>query len=158
MSLDDNKALVRRYYDEIANAEVGRAQAAAEQLLTSDFVFYPNMPEAQRGIEMHKRFLARHHEISSDQRWSCQEMVAEGDTVVCRVTIQGTHCGMFHGIAPAGRRIAVSGVDFFRIAHNGRQGLLGQPTSRIAELRRYLDLKQMLDQMSGEADAEPTGD
>jgi predicted ester cyclase len=157
MSLDDNKALVRRYYNEIANVEVGRAQAAAEQLLTSDFIFYPNMPEAQRGIEMHKRFLARHHEISSDQRWACQEMVAEGDTVVCRVTIQGTHHGIFHGIAPAGRRISVSGVDFFRIAHNDGQEFLGHPTSKIAELRRYLDLKRMLDQMSGEAESGPTG-
>ena len=156
MSLDENKALVRRYYDEIGNAEVGLAQAAAEQLLTSDFVFYPNMPEAQSGIEMHKRFLARHHEISPDQRWICQEMVAEGDTVVCRVTIQGTHRGVFHGIAPAGRRISVSGVDFFRIAHSEGQELLEHPTSRITELRRYVDLKRMLDQMSGEAESEPT--
>jgi predicted ester cyclase len=155
MSTNENKTLARRYYDEIANAEPERAQATAEQLLTPDFTFYPNVPEAQRGILAHKQFLARHHQISRDQKWTCQEMIAEGDTVVCRFIVEGTHQGIFHGIAPAGRRISVQGVDFFHIAHDGRTGLLGRSTSRIAEVRRFVDLKRMLDQMSGDAEPDP---
>jgi len=155
MSPDRNKDLARRYYEDVANADVSAGQAAAEQLLTADFLFYPNMPEAQRGIEAHKQFLARHHEIAPDQKWICQEMIAEGDTVVCRFTVEGTHQGMFHGIAPAGRRFSVQGVDFFRMRVPNRSRLLARPTTRIAEVQRHLDLHRLLEQMSGVADAAP---
>ena len=70
MSNSASKTHSRRYYDEVANAAVSQAQAAAARLLTADFAFYRNDLTAQREIEAHQAFLARHHTISPDQRWT----------------------------------------------------------------------------------------
>ena len=43
-------------------------------------------------------------------------MLADGDRVVERWTGRGTHQGEFQGIAPTGKRVAVPGVVFYRIA------------------------------------------
>src|SRR5262245_24511460 len=101
MSNAENKALARRYHDEVANAAVSQAQATAARLLTADLAFYANDPTAQHGIEAHQAFLARHHTVSPDQRWACHEMEAEGDVVVRRITASGTQKGEFHSSPPA---------------------------------------------------------
>lgn len=41
---------------------------------------------------------------------SVEELVAEGDTVVSRWTLTGTHTGPFLGVAPTGKTVRVSGM------------------------------------------------
>jgi len=43
-------------------------------------------------------------------------MVAEGDKVVARLRISGTHQGEFLGIAPTGKQVTFTGIDILRIA------------------------------------------
>ena len=40
-----------------------------------------------------------------------EEMVAEGDTVMVRMTVRGTHRGDFMRVGPTGKEFSVSGVD-----------------------------------------------
>ncbi|MGI9145301.1 MAG: ester cyclase [Chloroflexota bacterium] len=62
-----------------------------------------------------------------DMHFTIHEVVAEGDHVVCQVTMEGTHLGdpatpipvpggLLRGVAPTGRRVAVPNVHIFRIA------------------------------------------
>jgi predicted ester cyclase len=44
-----------------------------------------------------------------------EDLVAEGDKVVARVSVSGTHRGEMLGLAPTGKRIRTSGIEVFRI-------------------------------------------
>jgi predicted ester cyclase len=45
-----------------------------------------------------------------------EELIAERDKVVARLTYTGTHHGELFGIEPTGRRVTYSGVAIFRIS------------------------------------------
>ena len=53
--------------------------------------------------------------VYPDLWWQIDDLIAEGDKVVARTTMSGTHSGDFFGIAPTGRRVSVVGVHVFRI-------------------------------------------
>jgi predicted ester cyclase len=53
-----------------------------------------------------------------DVRLELEALVAEGDLVAARWTIFGTHQGVWGDVAPTGRNVRFSGVNFFRIADN----------------------------------------
>ena len=135
---EHNKALVRRYYADVANTVASdTAIAGAEQLLTNDFTFFTlNDAEGQQGLDTHKSFLIWHHGVSPDQRWTIEDMLAEGDQVAVRFTIRGTQQGEFLGVAPTGKPFTLRGMDLFRIAD-----------STISELRRFFDRMALLEQL-----------
>lgn len=54
-----------------------------------------------------------------DSRISIESCIAEGDTVVTRWTLTGTHQGIFQGIQPTGRQVRFAGLEFNRVV-NGR--------------------------------------
>ncbi len=45
-----------------------------------------------------------------------EDVIAEGDSVVARLTSRGTHQGEFQGIPPTGKQITLTGIEVFRIA------------------------------------------
>jgi predicted ester cyclase len=46
-----------------------------------------------------------------------EDIIAEGDRVVWRLTIRGTHRGMFRGIAPTGKYITITAMKIVRLAN-----------------------------------------
>ncbi len=45
-----------------------------------------------------------------------EDIIAEGDKVVVRFRVRGTHLGTYMGLAPTGRRIDAPGIIIYRIA------------------------------------------
>ncbi len=86
MSVEENKATVRRLFEEFWNAN---NPDVADELVHPD---YPH-GEAVSGLENFRtgRFLWL--EILPDQQFILDEVVAEGDTVIVRWTSTGTHQG-----------------------------------------------------------------
>jgi steroid delta-isomerase-like uncharacterized protein len=113
VSAEENKALVRRYFDAI---DERRDPAVVSVFLAPDFVSHSPSPgygvdrEGQRGSFMH--FL----EATPDGVHVIDDMVAEGDRVVTRLTAHGTQTGVLFGIPPTGRRFTVTGIAIHRIA------------------------------------------
>jgi predicted ester cyclase len=97
---ENNKALVRRFYEEVFN----RANLdVVNELLASDYVDHNVPPGKYAGREGLKRSVAKQHASSSDLHLSIEEQVAEGDKVVSRVIASGTHDReSFMGLAPTG--------------------------------------------------------
>ncbi len=113
MSLEENKELVRRIYGELWNE---RNLEVAEELIAQDAVNYdtgllpqPFGPEEMKGTV---RMVTAGF---PDNRHDVEEMIAEGDKVVVRCTLTGTHEGEFMGIPPTGRSIEVSEIHVYRL-------------------------------------------
>lgn len=66
-----------------------------------------------------------------DLHLTIEQQIAEGEWVVTRVTMRGTHRGAWLGIQPTGRPIEVSAVNVDRVVdgriveHGGAANLLG---------------------------------
>ena len=108
MNLEQNKAFVRSYLDEIVN----KGNMTALDMLSEDVIF-----NNARGFK--QRFPAIRQAILSafpDHHLTIQDQVAEADKVVTRVTFHGTHQGPFNGIAATGKQVEWSGIAIDRIA------------------------------------------
>jgi steroid delta-isomerase-like uncharacterized protein len=114
MPEQDNKAAVRRFYDEVIN---GRNVEIVGELLTDDSVDHTF---GSQGIEASKQFFRMLSQAFPDLRAEVHDVIAEGELAAARVTYSGSHQGEFVGIPATGRQARVSGVDFFRM-QDGRQ-------------------------------------
>jgi serine phosphatase RsbU (regulator of sigma subunit)/predicted ester cyclase len=110
---EDNKALVRRFNEELANQ--GNLDVA-DELLAPDFVDHDVIPGKVAGIEDVRRNIAELQASFSDYHFSIEEQVAEGDKVVTRTIFNGTHDQKeYRGVIPSGARITMETVDIHRV-------------------------------------------
>ena len=112
MSPEENKALVRRFVEEVFNQ--GNL-AAVDRFLAAEYRDANALPGQEPGREGAKRAFSLYQEVFPDLRYTIEEMIAEGDTVVTRVTFRGTHRGAFLGIPPTNRQVSVPAVHITRL-------------------------------------------
>lgn len=113
MSVKENKTIVRRYF---AGAYADEGEALVDELLAPDYVgrFPPN-PDVV-GQDAIKQFNRETRSAFPDLKLTLDEFIAEGDRVVVRWTMRGTHLGeMRGGIAPTGKPFTVTGTTTNRI-------------------------------------------
>jgi steroid delta-isomerase-like uncharacterized protein len=109
MSTEDNKTLVRRFYEEGVHNP-----ALFDELLAPTYVLhFPGSPPIA-GIESAKQLMAAYTSAFPDLQLTTEDLVAEGDKVAIRNTWRGTHHGAFQGLPPTGKYVAFTGSDFFR--------------------------------------------
>jgi steroid delta-isomerase-like uncharacterized protein len=113
MSAEHNKALVRRYYEELWNRW---DFALADEILGEGLGFRGSLGVSVRGREGFKDYMRTVRGAFPDFHNRVEEMIAEGDRVVARLTYTGAHQGELFGIAATGRRVSYAGVAIFRIA------------------------------------------
>lgn len=109
MAPQENKALVRRFFEEIVNQ--GNL-AVAEELFPAEMV------------EDEQQTAAMWRTAFPDIQITVEDMIAEGDKVAARLTIRGTHLGEIKSarlgnIPPTGRQATWAGIDIAHIA-NGK--------------------------------------
>jgi steroid delta-isomerase-like uncharacterized protein len=111
VAVEANKVLVRRFVEEV----IGRGELeAVEELVAADYAYHaPGMEVG--GREGVKQLFAMLRGAFPDWRESVEDLIAEGDKVVFRVTGRGTHQGAFMGIPPTGRPVTVAGTDVVHI-------------------------------------------
>src|SRR6266487_1421972 len=117
MTLEQNKKLVRRFYEEVwinGNLEV------AEEVFAPNYRRHDLRPgNPTSSPEGQKRIAADFRAAFPDLRMQIDLMVAEGDFVVARWTTEGTNTGPWGNIPPTGKHTKFSGVNIFRI-ENGK--------------------------------------
>lgn len=114
MSTETNKALVRRWVEEILNTKGNLA--AINELFSPNYIDYTNPPDWPPGREGHRKIVALYHAAFPDFHYTIEHEVAEGDMVVVRGTYHLTHAGEFFGIPPTGKHVTTTGTHLFRIA------------------------------------------
>jgi steroid delta-isomerase-like uncharacterized protein len=113
VSAEDNKALVRRYYEEMWNRW---DLSLARELLAPDLRFRGSLGTEANGIGEFCRYARSVWLAFPDFHNEIRELVAEGELVVAQVMYTGTHRGEVLGIGATGRFVRYEGVAIFRIA------------------------------------------
>jgi steroid delta-isomerase-like uncharacterized protein len=113
MSAEENKAVARRFYEDVWNQH---DVDALDELTVTDAVDHDPMPGQVPGREGWKQQFAMMLTAFPDLHFTVDVVVAEGDKVASRLTVNATHSGEFMGLPPTGKQGSITGVDIFRIA------------------------------------------
>jgi steroid delta-isomerase-like uncharacterized protein len=114
---EENKAVFRRYIEEVQNK--GNLKVADE--IFGHYISHQSDGSTlERGPEDVKRFTEEYRWAFPDWRISIDEQIAEGDNVVNRVTLRGTHQRQFRDMAPTGKEIEIKAVTIFRFSEEGK--------------------------------------
>ena len=113
MSAEDNKALVRRFVDEVQS---GNNVDTVDEICSPEFVNHSAPPGVPPGCEGIKILTAMFRRAFPDSYFTVEDMIAEADKVVTRKTFHGTHEGELMSIPPTGRRVSMGLIDIVRIA------------------------------------------
>ena len=117
MSVEDNKALVRRFYEEVWDQ--GNTDFAFE-VFADDYVRHDlRSTDALPGPAGQKKIAEDFRAAFPDLRIVVDLIVGEDDYVVGRWTATGTHNGRWGGIEPTGREATFSAVNIYRF-ENGK--------------------------------------
>jgi steroid delta-isomerase-like uncharacterized protein len=116
MSAEENKAIARRGYEAINQNNLD----ALDEVVAPDITDHDPAPGQAPGLEGVKQWFSSMHTAFPDFRMNVEDMIAEGDKVVARVRLSGTHQGESMGIDPAGNRVTITGIDILRINADGK--------------------------------------
>jgi predicted ester cyclase len=109
MSTEENKTIVRQYFEKWGAAEAER------ESLAPDFVAHmPGIP----GPMNREAFIQYQGVVRSafpDFAPTLEEQIAVGDKVANRLVFRGTHQGDFQGIPPTGKRVTVTAITIERV-------------------------------------------
>src|SRR2546429_7957796 len=113
-SMEDNKNLVRRLFQEFWN---GRNLAIADKFIAASFLDHvPGRPaELPAGPEGFKLWSSALHAAYPDTHYTIDDMPAEGDKAASRWTAHATHQGVLTGIPATGKQVTVTGMTIDRI-------------------------------------------
>ncbi len=115
MSAEENKALVRRFFE----ARVKTDLDALDKMLAPDFVSHTTrvLPGQQLDREGYKRTTLEYHAAFSNTSFMFEEQIAEADKVVSRISGRATHDRKeFLGVAPTGREVTSMAIFIHRIS------------------------------------------
>ena len=113
MSTEENKATFRRYVEAVGNA--GNLDLA-DDVFDRYLAHQPDGSVLERGPEDVKRFMGEFRSAFPDFHSTIEDQIAEGDRVVTRWRMRGTHQGEFRGIAPTGKELDITGIGIFRFS------------------------------------------
>jgi steroid delta-isomerase-like uncharacterized protein len=111
MSVEENKAMFRRTYEELLNR--GDLDVA-DELVAPEFINHEAPPGRDRGPEAMRGLATMLRTAFPDLHFEIKELVAERDTVAGRLTMSGTHEGPLMGTPPTGRSVRQDQMHFVR--------------------------------------------
>ena len=117
MSTEQNKAIVRRWFDEVVSqGNIELVDEICMQCVPSFVVIQGVADPPPQGLEGVKGLIGVLRTAFPDLKFTIEGQIAEGDQVATRLTVRGTHLGEFMGIPATGKQMAVSGVSIWRLA------------------------------------------
>jgi steroid delta-isomerase-like uncharacterized protein len=131
----ENKKLAERFHTDLF--QTGNLDAV-DEILSPNFVIHSSdVPESMRkGRDGARRLVAASNRAFPDRKITHHDVLAQGDKVMIRWSLTGTHQGDLFGIPATGKTISTTGFDLFRI-ENGT----------IAEMWQNQDVMGMMNQL-----------
>jgi steroid delta-isomerase-like uncharacterized protein len=114
-----NKETIRRFCDAMNTGDREIISQTIDELVEPDAVIRTPVPLQATGAQRLKEVFARLHAIFRDLHVTVEDLIAEGDKVVARNSVTGTHQGEYMGLSPTGKSVTYDEIFIFRLA-NGR--------------------------------------
>jgi predicted ester cyclase len=111
-----NKALFKRFHDAANTGDIEVLAKTIDELVAPDAVIRTPLPIDATGAELLKQVWAMLLRVYPDIHLTVEDLIAEGDKVVARNTVTGTHQGEFMGVAPTGNSVTYNEMFIFRFA------------------------------------------
>jgi predicted ester cyclase len=113
MSIEENKALVRRWFAETDRGNTG----IVDELCTPDYIDHsPPLPDMGSGSAAVQQANAALRAAFSGTVHSIEDQIAEGDKVVTRLRARATFTGELLGIPPNVKEVEITGISIHRVA------------------------------------------
>jgi steroid delta-isomerase-like uncharacterized protein len=131
-----NKATIRRFHDATNTSDTELISNMIDELVEPDALIRTPLPLQTTGAEALKEVFARLHQVFPDLRVAVEDLIEEGDKVVSRNTVTGTHRGDYMGHPPTGKPVTYNEIFIFRFAGG-----------RIAETWGVVDVFSQMQQL-----------
>jgi steroid delta-isomerase-like uncharacterized protein len=119
-----NRQFMQRFVQFINTADVKLAAALVSSKAT---FFVPGRKDPVSGPAGYLEIINMMRSGFPDIQWTLEETIVEGDNIVARYTMRGTHQGAFMGVPPTGKQIAVQALNIYRMSKGQILEELGQP-------------------------------
>ena len=139
-----NKATFKRFQDAMSSGDPALRSKTIDELLEPDAVIRTPLPINATGAQVLKEVFAHLHRVYADLHVTVEELIEEGDKVVGRNSVTGTHQGEYMGLSPTGKSVAYNEIFIFRFVDG-----------RIAETWGVVDVLSQLKQLGGISDPPP---
>jgi steroid delta-isomerase-like uncharacterized protein len=131
-----NKATVRRIQDAVNTGDIEVISKTIDELVEPDVLFHAPVPIQATGAQAAKQVWAMLLRGLPDLHLTIEDLIAEGDKVVRRNTVTGTHRGEYRGLPPTGKSVTYNEIFIFRFAGG-----------RIAEIWGVVDVFSQMQQL-----------
>jgi steroid delta-isomerase-like uncharacterized protein len=131
-----NKATFRRFHDALNTGDVDLIAKTVDEVVVPDVLLHAPLPVGATGVQALKDVMTILHRAYPDLHLTIEDLIAEGDKVVGRNAITGTHRGEYLGLPPTGISVVYNEIFIFRFVEG-----------RIAEIWGVVDLYAQMRQL-----------
>src|SRR5215475_6106436 len=112
---EQNKALVRRWFDEVWNK--GRAEAI-DEMFAKDGIAHGLSDNPVKGPDGFRPFFQNFRTAFPDINIAIDHLISEGDLVMARCLVRGVHTGSGIGLDATQKPVSFSGMTICRVKDN----------------------------------------
>ena len=124
-----NKVTFGRIQDAISTGDVEVISKTIDEVVEPDVLIHMPMPVEAAGAQALKQVWAMLLRGLPDLHVAVGDLIAEGDKVVMRNSVTGTHQGEYRGLPPTGNSITYNEIFIFRFAGGRIAEMWGLSTS-----------------------------
>jgi steroid delta-isomerase-like uncharacterized protein len=132
----NNRATITRFLNAMDTGDAEIISKAIDEAVEPNVLFHAPMPVGATGAQALKQVWTVLLPAFPDLHVAVEDVIAEGDKVVFRATVTGTHQGEYRGLPPTGKSVTYNEIFIFRFA--GR---------RIAEIWGVVDVFSQMQQL-----------
>jgi len=134
--MSDNKAVFKRFDDAVSTGDLDRIAKTIDEVFHPDVLISTPLPVEGTGAEALKQVWAMLLRAYPDLHVTVEDVIADGDKVVVRNTVTGTHQGTYMGLAPTGKTVTYGEIFILRFVDG-----------RIAQTWGVVDVASQLKQL-----------
>jgi steroid delta-isomerase-like uncharacterized protein len=131
-----NKATFRRFHEATNTGDAELISKTIDEIVEPDVLIRTPLPVKTSGAQALKEVFARLHRALPDLHVTVEDLIAEGDKVVGRNSVTGTHQGDYMGLSPTGKSVTYSEIFIMRFVDG-----------RIAETWGVVDVFSQMKQL-----------